>query len=241
MQAMRNNNSYSTGASATFSSEDSFREHGQSVGDVIPGKIFVGGLHPFTNERTLFSYFSQFGEVEDTIVKKRGATGISRHFGFVFFKNPFSVNFVLAQREHYLDGKKIDPKVAVAGPTHLPSKYSKNNKKIFVGGVSRDTTVEQVKEHFSKYGAIEDAVLKIDHPSLHHRGFGFLTFVDEQSAKAACDAHFHEINGKRVEAKPSENNAGRKAEKKNSEISLEYLRALVNVVYAMHGQFQENP
>ena len=49
---------------------------------------------------------------------------------------------------HFVDGKKIDPKPAT------PKSKSKEAKtrKIFVGGVSQETSSEEVKKYFSQFG-----------------------------------------------------------------------------------------
>ena len=72
----------------------------------------------------------------------------SRGFGFISFTNPDSVDRVLAVSSHILDGKKIDPKPATP---KAKSKEAKS-RKIFVGGVSQDTSAEEVKKYFSQYG-----------------------------------------------------------------------------------------
>ena len=51
-------------------------------------------------------YFSQFGEVVECTVMRDGATGRSRGFGFLTFKDPKTVNIVMV-KEHYLDGKIV--------------------------------------------------------------------------------------------------------------------------------------
>lgn len=51
-------------------------------------------------------YFSQFGEVIECTVMRDGATGRSRGFGFLTFKDPKTVNTVMV-KEHYLDGKIV--------------------------------------------------------------------------------------------------------------------------------------
>ena len=74
----------------------------------------------------------------------------SRGFGFITFCAPTSLDKVLAVSSHLLDGKKIDPKPAT------PKAKSKEAKtrKIFVGGVSQDTSAEEVKKYFSQYGQL---------------------------------------------------------------------------------------
>lgn len=75
-----------------------------------------------------------------------------------------SVDRVLAVPSHMLDGKKIDPKQATP---KSKSKASKT-KKIFVGGVSQDTTTEEVKAYFSQFGKVEEAVMLMDQQTKRH-------------------------------------------------------------------------
>lgn len=55
---------------------------------------------------SLRDYFSQFGEVAECTVMRDGATGRSRGFGFLTFRDPKTVNIVMV-KEHYLDGKIV--------------------------------------------------------------------------------------------------------------------------------------
>jgi hypothetical protein len=55
---------------------------------------------------SLKTYFAQFGEVSECTVMRDSATGRSRGFGFLTFRDPKCVNTVMV-KEHYLDGKIV--------------------------------------------------------------------------------------------------------------------------------------
>lgn len=94
-----------------------------------------------------------------------------------------------------MDGKKIDPKHAT--PKNRPKQPSKT-KKIFVGGVSQDTSADEVKAYFNQFGKVEETVMLMDQQTKRHRGFGFVTFENEDVVDRVCEIHFHTIKNKKV-------------------------------------------
>lgn len=71
------------------------------------------------------------------------------------------------------------------------------NAKVYVGNLPFKVTRESLKEMFSPYGEIVEAVVISDKYSGRSKGFGFVTFADAKSAQEAIEA----MNGKEVEGR----------------------------------------
>ncbi|XP_078741229.1 RNA-binding protein Musashi homolog 2-like [Lampetra fluviatilis] len=136
------------------------------------------------------------------MVMKDPSTKRSRGFGFVTFADSSSVEAVLGEQHHELDSKTIDPKVAFPRKSH--PKLVTRTRKVFVGGLSASTAVDDVRHYFLQFGKVEDAMLMFDKATNRHRGFGFVTFESEEVVEKICDIHFHEINNKMVECKKAQ-------------------------------------
>jgi len=58
-------------------------------------------------------------------------------------------------------------------------------KKLFVGGLSWDTTDEGLRQAFATYGEITEAKVITDRDTGRSRGFGFVTFTQNEDATTA--------------------------------------------------------
>jgi len=72
--------------------------------------------------------------------------------------------------------------------------------KIFVGGLARQTKSEDLAQYFGQFGTVIDAVVMYNHSLGVSRGFGFVTF-QEQDISHYVLSHRHNIHNKSVEAK----------------------------------------
>jgi len=81
-------------------------------------------------------------------------------------------------------------------------------KKLFVGGLSYETTEATLRETFSKAGTVESAIVITDKISGRSKGFGFVEMSSEEEAQKAIEMfNGKEIEGRNVtvnEAKPLE-------------------------------------
>ena len=81
-------------------------------------------------------------------------------------------------------------------------------KKLFVGGLSYETTEETLKETFSQAGTVESADIIVDRVSGRAKGFGFVEMSSEEEAKKAIEMfNGKELDGKNItvnEARPKE-------------------------------------
>ncbi|KAF8505433.1 hypothetical protein F5888DRAFT_434906 [Russula emetica] len=154
--------------------------------------MFIGGLNWDTTDESLRKYFTQFGKV-DACTIMRDSTGRSRCFAFLTFEDPASVNAVMV-REHFLDGKIIDPKRAI------PRQEHQRATKLFIGGLAGSVTSESMREFFSQFGTVVDSTVMLDRETGRSKGFGFVSFEDTDVTPFLGFGNL-EIDGKLIDVK----------------------------------------
>uniref|UniRef100_A0A672MND5 Heterogeneous nuclear ribonucleoprotein A1-like n=1 Tax=Sinocyclocheilus grahami TaxID=75366 RepID=A0A672MND5_SINGR len=74
-------------------------------------------------------------------------------------------------------------------------------RKLFIGGLSFETTDESLRAHFEQWGTLTDCVVMRDPNTKRSRGFGFVTYSSVDEVDAAMDARPHKVDGRAVEPK----------------------------------------
>ena len=79
------------------------------------------------------------------------------------------------------------------------------SKKLFVGGLSFNTTDDGLRESFTRFGEITEAKVISDRDTGRSRGFGFVTFADQQAAqKAIAEMNGTDLDGRNIKVSEAE-------------------------------------
>ncbi|KAG7499287.1 heteroproteinous nuclear ribonucleoprotein D0-like isoform X1 [Solea senegalensis] len=123
----------------------------------------------------------------------------------------FSDDAAMMKMEEDGEGNCDDP-MSAAGDSGLvggeaegsridASKNEEDEGKMFVGGLSWDTTKKDLKDYFSKFGEVVDCTLKLDPITGRSRGFGFVLFKESESVDKVASQKEHKLNGKVIDPK----------------------------------------
>ncbi|KAL1362636.1 hypothetical protein HN51_010864 [Arachis hypogaea] len=84
-------------------------------GDTTYTKVFVGGLAWETQKETMKKYFEQFGEILEAVVITDKATGRSKGYGFVTFREPEAAMRACVDAAPVIDGRRANCNLASLG------------------------------------------------------------------------------------------------------------------------------
>lgn len=170
-------------------------------------KVFIGGLSWETTDEKLRRYFENYGAVQEAFVSYDRNTGRPRGFGFVVFADSAVADKVISQ-QHTIDRREVEAKRALPKDESPVSKdqqavaNGQRTKKIFVGGLAPTVDDETFRSYFGEFGEVDDAVVMYDHENKRPRGFGFITYTEEEAVeKVFAQGAIHSIHEKQVEIK----------------------------------------
>lgn len=180
-------------------------------------KLFVGNLSFNTDNNSLYAHFTSAGPVVFANVVSRD--GRSRGFGFVEYEHAET-----AQRAcEMLDGSELDGReirvnistVAERRPRRDDGFEPRERREfaprepreprarpdgvqVFVGNLAWGTSWQDLKDHFKQVGFVVSADV-VKGPDGRSRGFGFVTFKDQEGAESAISSlNETDLNGRNI-------------------------------------------
>lgn len=163
-------------------------------------KIFIGGLTIETTEAQLEECFAKFGFVYDILIIRHRDSGLSKGYGFITC-NSIKTYQRITSSEHNINGRAIDCHSSFK-KSDDPEKFKENaNKKIFVGGISMETTDDDLYNYFCQFGTIRQAYVIKDPVTRRSKKFGFAIMRDQAAVDAVLGKEGHVIKGITVSCK----------------------------------------
>ncbi|KAF4524928.1 hypothetical protein B566_EDAN013890 [Ephemera danica] len=102
----------------------------------------------------------------------------------------------------------VEDFLADSGSAEAPGRD--DDRKLFVGGLSWESTDKDLMEHFSKFGDIESIKVKTDVNTGRSRGFAFIVFSSGDAIdKVLSSGDDHVINNKKVDPKKAQARHGK--------------------------------
>ncbi|KAJ8318713.1 hypothetical protein KUTeg_003804 [Tegillarca granosa] len=76
-----------------------------------------------------------------------------------------------------------------------------DDRKLFVGNLSWETTQKDLKDYFSKYGEVTNCTLKTDLETKRSRGFAFVVFSSSTHLDKVLEEKEHKLHGRSIDPK----------------------------------------
>ncbi|EEP81692.1 polyadenylate-binding protein [Uncinocarpus reesii 1704] len=153
------------------------------------GNVFIKNLDTAIDNKALHDTFAAFGNILSCKVAQ-DEFGNSKGYGFVHYETAEAAQNAIK----HVNGMLLNDKKVFVG--HHIAKKDRQSKfeemkanftNVYVKNIDQDTTDEEFRELFEKFGEITSATLARDSESGKSRGFGFVNFTSHESAAAAVD------------------------------------------------------
>lgn len=166
-----------------------------------PGAVLTGVM-PDRRQMRRANYTQGKRQREDSKARKREAKAdrraIKRDSG------PAQDEIVSAEEMTGSLPTVAEAMAAIEAPVPASRRASSFPIRLFVGGLSFDTTSSDLQAHFEACGEVLEAIVVSDRDTGRSRGFGFVTMADRRAAAAAIEQFDGaELGGRRIAVNPA--------------------------------------
>lgn len=165
------------------------------------GNVFIKNLDTAIDNKALHDTFAAFGNILSCKVAQ-DEFGNSKGYGFVHYQTGEAATNAIK----HVNGMLLNEKKVFVGH-HIPrkdrdSKFDEmkaNFTNIYVKNIDSETTDDEFRALFEKYGEITSATIARDQETGKNRGFGFVNYVKHgDAAKAVEELHDKDFKGQNL-------------------------------------------
>eukprot|EP00128_Syssomonas_multiformis_P000687 Colp12_sorted_trinity150504_noHs@30611 len=146
-----------------------------------PVKLFVGQIPKQMQEEELRHILSEFGPIHEMSILRDRVTGASQGCAFVTYMDETST---------YMAMEGLHDKRTLPGMVHpmqvKPAENKAEQRKLFIGMISRKAEEDEIKKMFEPFGEIEEFNI-LRNPDGTSKGCAFCKFVLRTDAQKAID------------------------------------------------------
>ncbi|EHS64663.1 uncharacterized protein PGTG_21014 [Puccinia graminis f. sp. tritici CRL 75-36-700-3] len=159
--------------------------------------LYVTNFPEDANDEWIRSKFSQFGSIFDVRWPSKRFKS-TRRFCYIQFTSPASAEAALQ-----LHNLEVSPKqkmsVLISDPTRKQTRSDNhaNEKELYITCLSKYVQEDDLRKLFSQFGEIKGVRVVLDQAG-HSKGFAFVEFQNEMSAKAALSMNNVELKKRRI-------------------------------------------
>jgi RNA recognition motif-containing protein len=172
----------------------------EEVERTSPFTIFVGGLSKNVTNEDLYEYFHPFGNLICANVRTwRNNPKKCKGFAIIVAEDSKTYQNIL-EATHNIKGRIVECKKMIFDTDLLEQHNQESNqRKIFVCGLSKKTTNEDLINYFSNFGPVSIAYIVNHYNGQKSRGFGFVCFSDPQDKNKVFSNGQLFLNGKPIQ------------------------------------------
>mmetsp|Transcript_21831 Transcript_21831/g.65440 ORF Transcript_21831/g.65440 Transcript_21831/m.65440 type:complete len:298 (-) Transcript_21831:1193-2086(-) len=183
-------------------------------GDETARTVYCEGLSYEATEDEVRGLFGPCGEILSLRLPRYQDSGRLMGYCHVEFASAKVAQAAVELSGMQLRGRYVKVSPARAKDSKRPPKRARpaGCKTVFVRNLPYDTSVDAVRNAFHKCGRIEDVRLAVWNHTQRQKGFGYVTFVQEQAAEAAVrDQEAISIRGRAVYVDYDDKSSGPRA------------------------------
>lgn len=152
-------------------------------------KVFLGGLSGLAGEKEIKEYFSTFGTVLKLEIPKNSKSHkYCKGYGILGMAEKEAANTIIEQKTHRVNGRIIHCRPFLKGPKLKDQTQKLHSSKVFITEMPTWMKNDDMSRCFTKFGPIVDAYTIKDLETGESRGYGYVLFEQQKSAKKALKA-----------------------------------------------------